>query len=330
MFDVPKFHRRPAWLGSLLVFTFALMLVSPAAAQETTPEATAAADIVACPMSAPADFVPSLKVLTTFTILSDMASNVACGYLEVDSITKVGAEIHGYEPTPSDVAKAQDADLVIYNGLGLERWFEKFMTNVQDVTSINASDGVDLIPIAEGDYIDKPNPHAWMSPKNAHMYVDNMLAAFIALDPEHEAQYTANATAYSAQLDAVDTFLRENLATVPVEQRFLVSCEGAFSYLTRDYELQELYMWPINADQTGTPKQIAKVIDNVQNNGIPAVFCESTVNNDPMLAVSQQTGARFGGMMYVDSITGPDGEAPTYLKLLERDAQTLVTGLLGQ
>src|SRR5215204_113944 len=152
MFDIPKFHRRPAWLASLTVIVVAIMLVSPAVAQNATAEATAAADIQACPMSAPTDFAPSLKVLTTFTILADMANNVACGYLEVDSITKVGAEIHGYEPTPSDVAKAQDADLVIYNGLGLERWFEKFMTNVQDVTSINASDGVDLIPIAEGDY----------------------------------------------------------------------------------------------------------------------------------------------------------------------------------
>lgn len=330
MFEALKFHRRSKWLTGLTVFIVTSLLISPAMAQDAIPEATAAADILACPMSAPAEFVSSLKVLTTFTILSDMANNIACGYLEIDSITKVGAEIHGYEPTPSDVAKAQDADLVIYNGLGLERWFEKFMTNVQDVTSINASDGVNLIPIAEGDYIDKPNPHAWMSPKNAHLYVQNMLAAFIVLDPEHEAEYTANAAAYSAQLDAVDTFLRDNLAAVPVEHRFLVSCEGAFSYLTRDYDLQELYMWPINADQTGTPKQIAKVIDNVQDNAIPAVFCESTVNNDPMLAVSQQTGARFGGMMYVDSITGPDGEAPTYLKLLERDAATLVSGLLGQ
>jgi ABC-type Zn uptake system ZnuABC Zn-binding protein ZnuA len=314
-------------IAALLLFIVPLS----AYAQETTP----AADIRLCPSAASATATPDpasnpKKVLTTFSILADMARHVACDKLVVESVTKVGAEIHGYEPTPSDVAKAQNADLVLYNGLNLERWFEKFMGNVRNVPSVLVSDGLELMPIAEGNYKDKPNPHAWMSPKNALIYVENMRKAFVALDPANEAAYSANAQAYGEAIKQVDTFLSEQLSQVPAEARFLVSCEGAFSYLIRDYDLKELYMWPINADQTGTPKQMAKVIDGVRKNNIPVVFCESTVNNDPQKEVARQTGARFGGYLYVDSVTAPDGEAPTYLDLLRFDAERIVNGLLGK
>jgi manganese transport system substrate-binding protein len=110
------------------------------------------------------------KVLTTFTVLADMAQNVAGDKLNVESITRIGAEIHGYEPTPSDIVKAQDADLILYNGMDLERWFEQFLGNVEDVPSVLLTEGLEPIPISEGPYANKPNPHAWMSPRNALVY----------------------------------------------------------------------------------------------------------------------------------------------------------------
>ncbi|MCC6893278.1 MAG: metal ABC transporter substrate-binding protein [Anaerolineae bacterium] len=315
-----------------VVLFIALFSISAAAfAQEATPEATAEMT-QPCPAGGSPDAVPAadaLKVLTSFTTIADMARNVSCGLLDVQSITKPGTEIHGYEPTPSDLVKTQNANLVLYNGLGLERWFEKFMGSVQGVPSVNLTDGIELVPIAEGEYQDKPNPHAWMSPQNALIYTENIRKAFVALDPANEAAYTANAAAYSAEIQQIDEFLKTNLDQVPAEKRFLVSCEGAFSYLIRDYGMQELYMWPINADQTGTPKQVAKVINGVQDNQIPVVFCESTVNQGPMQEVANQTGAAYGGYLYVDSLTEADGEAPTYLKLLEFDATRIVNGLLG-
>lgn len=312
----------------VIVLLLLSCLVIPAVyAQEATPEV-----VQPCPAGGSPDASAvegAKKVLTTFTILGDMTRNVACGLLDVQSITKPGTEIHGYEPTPSDLVRTQGAHLVLYNGLNLERWFEKFMGSVQDVPSVNLSDGIDLIPIAEGAYQDKPNPHAWMSPQNALIYTENIRKALIALDPANEAAYTANAAAYSAELTQINEFLRENLEQVPEDQRYLVSCEGAFSYLIRDYNMKELYMWPINADQTGTPKQVAKVINGVRDNQIPVVFCESTVNQRPMEEVANQTGARYGGYLYVDSLTQADGEAPTYLQLLQFDAQRIVSGLLG-
>ena len=268
-------------------------------------------------------------VLTTFTILADMAQNVAGDELRVESITRIGAEIHGYEPTPSDLVKAQDADLILYNGMNLERWFEQFLGNVQDVPSVILTEGIEPIPISEGPYADKPNPHAWMSPQNALIYVENIRQAFVELDPENEAIYNANAAAYSEQLQAIDAQLQDNLAQVPEGQRYLVSCEGAFSYLAHDYDLEEVYLWPINAEQQSTPKQIQGVIDEVKANEITTVFCESTVSAEGQQEVARATGATFGGSLYVDSLSTADGPVPTFLDLLAYDVQVISEGLLS-
>ena len=269
------------------------------------------------------------KVLTTFTILADMAQNVAGDKLIVESITRIGAEIHGYEPTPSDLVKAQDADLILYNGMNLERWLERFLGSVKDVPSVVLTEGIEPIPIAEGPYTDKPNPHVWMSPRNALVYVENIRQAFVELDPENADTYNDNAAAYSERLKAIDERLQADLARVPEKQRTLVSCEGAFSYLARDYNLEEIYIWPINAEQQFTPKQVQKVIEKVKANDVPTIFCESTVSNEGQKQVAKTTGARFGGNLYVDSLSTEDGPVPTFIDLLEYDARTITNGLLA-
>lgn len=290
-----------------------------------------AAGMIGCGQSpAPADGKPKPKrVVTTFTILQDMAQNVAGEKAIVESITKPGAEIHEYEPTPLDIVKAQSADLVLRNGLGLERWFERFMGNVKNVKSVDLSDGIQPMGIAEGPYTGKPNPHSWMSPKNALVYVENIRKALVEMDPANAATYNENAAAYAAKIKAVDEPLRAKLSEISAAQRWLVTCEGAFSYLIRDYDMKELSLWPVNADEEGTPQQIQKVVDTVRKNTIPVVFSESTISDKPMLQVCRETGARYGGVLYVDSLTGEDGAAPTYLKLLTYNAQAIVAGFQG-
>lgn len=269
------------------------------------------------------------KVLTTFTVIADIARNVAGDKLQVESITRVGAEIHGYEPTPSDLVKAQDADLILYNGMNLEAWFEQFLGNLQDVPSVLLTEGIEPIPIAEGLYANKPNPHAWMSPQNALIYVENIRKAFVKLDPDNADTYNANAQAYSEKLKEIDRQLRADLEQIPENQRYLVSCEGAFSYLARDYGMKEIYMWAINADQQSTPKQIQSVIEAVKAHDVPTIFCETTVSDEGQKQVAEATGARFGGNLYVDSLSSPDGAVPTYLDLLEYDTRTIANGLLA-
>lgn len=268
-------------------------------------------------------------VLTTFTVLQDIAQNVAGEHLTVESITKPGAEIHGYEPTPGDIKRASDADLILDNGLNLELWFEQFVDEV-DVPHVVVSEGVEPMDITEDAYAGKPNPHAWMSPVNVQLYVDNMVAAFGALDPAHAADYEKNGAAYKTELQGVQDDLVSELTDLPANQRALVTCEGAFSYLARDAGLTERYIWPVNAEQQATPQQIAAAIGFVEDNDVPAVFCESTVSDKPMQQVVSATGARFGGTLYVDSLSEADGPVPTYLDLIRYDADTIVAGLTGR
>lgn len=267
------------------------------------------------------------RVVTTFTIIQDIAQNVAGTSAIVESITKPGAEIHDYQPTPLDIVRAQSADLVLWNGMNLELWFEKFFVNVKSVPSAVVTEGIAPMGIAEGPYSGKPNPHAWMSASNALIYVENIRKALAGHDPANADAYALNATAYAAQIKALDGPLRARLDKIPMGQRWLVSSEGAFSYLARDYGLQELYIWPINADEVGTPSQVRKVIDGVRRHRIPVVFSESTISDKPAKQVAKETGARYGGVLYVDSLSVASGPTPTYLKLLEVTVETIVKGL---
>ncbi len=268
-----------------------------------------------------------LKVVTTFTVLADMAANVAGDAAEVVSITKPGAEIHGYEPTPRDIVRAVDADLILWNGMNLELWFEQFLSNLGDVPSATLTDGIDPISIASGNYEGKPNPHAWMGLDNALVYIDNIETALAEADPENAETYASNADSYKQALRDTIEPLRAAVAAIPEDRRWLVTCEGAFSYLARDFGMKELYLWPMNADQNGTPQQVRAVIDGVRANDIPVVFCESTVDTAPAQQVARETGVAYGGALYVDSLSTADGPVPTYLDLLKVTAATVADGL---
>jgi manganese/iron transport system substrate-binding protein len=268
----------------------------------------------------------TFRVVTTFTVIQDIAQNVAGEAAIVESITKPGAEIHDYQPTPLDVVRAQAADLVLWNGFNLERWFEKFFENVKNVPSAVVSDGIEPMGIAEGPYTGKPNPHAWMSPKNALIYVENVRKALVQHDAANTDVYNRNAAAYAAKIRAIDEPLRKRLDAIPADQRWLVSSEGAFSYLTRDYGMKEAYLWPINADEQGTPKQVRRVIDLVRKNRIPVVFSESTISDRAAKQVARETGARYGGVLYVDSLSAANGPVPTYLDLLKVTVETVAKG----
>ncbi|WP_322516522.1 metal ABC transporter substrate-binding protein [Rhodopseudomonas palustris] len=266
------------------------------------------------------------RVVTTFTIIQDIAQNVAGDRAVVESITKPGAEIHDYQPTPRDIVRAQSADLVLWNGFNLERWFERFFQSVKQVPSVVVTEGIAPMGIADGPYAGKPNPHAWMSPSNALIYVENIRKALGTYDPANKDAYDRNAAAYSARIKALDEPLRMRLAAIPRDKRWLVSSEGAFSYLARDYDMKEAFLWPINADEQGTPQQVRKVIDLVRTNNIPVVFSESTISDRAAKQVAREAGARYGGVLYVDSLSAAGGPVPTYLDLLKVTVETIAKG----
>ena len=266
-------------------------------------------------------------VLTTFTVLADLARNVAGDRLTVRSIVKPGSEIHGYQPTPSDIERASGADLIVENGLGLELWARKFTASAGNIPTLTLSDGMEPLLIEEDAYAGKPNPHAWMSPQRTMTYVDRLEQAFRALDPAGADEFASNAYAYKQKLKQLDQELRAALATLPKKRRVLVSCEGAFTYLASDYGLDEAYLWPVNAESQVTPKRMARLINTVRERQIPAIFCESTVSDKNQRQVAAESGARFGGTFYVDSLSTEDGPAPSLLKLQRHNVELLIQGL---
>ncbi len=267
-----------------------------------------------------------LKVVTTFTIIQDIAQNVAGDAAIVESITKPGAEIHDYQPTPHDIVKAHSADLILWNGLNLERWFSRFFQNIKEVPAVTVTDGITPLPIREGTYNGNPNPHAWISPRNALFYLENIRKGLVKYDSDNAEIYNRNAKAYSEKIKALDTPLRERLARIPEAQRWLVTSEGAFSYLTIDYQFNEVYIWPINADEQGSPQQVRRVIDIVREKHIPVVFSESTISDKPVKQISKETGTKYGGVLYVDSLSNKKGPVPTYLDLLQTTVNIIAKG----
>ncbi|KFX07340.1 iron-binding protein [Pectobacterium betavasculorum] len=267
-----------------------------------------------------------LKVITTFTIIQDIAQNIAGDAATVESITKPGAEIHDYQPTPRDIVKTQSAQLVLWNGMNLERWFTRFFENVKNVPAVVVTEGITPLPIREGAYNGNPNPHAWMSPSNALIYIENIRKGLVQADPANAETYNRNAKAYAEKIKALDAPLRERLARIPEQQRWLVTSEGAFSYLAKDYQFNEVYLWPINADEQGSPQQVRRVIDTVREKAIPVVFSESTISDKPAKQVSKETGAKYGGVLYVDSLSTEKGPVPTYIDLLQVTVETIAKG----
>lgn len=332
LIDKSNFSRQRGQFGRRLAIASGVIfgLCLSGCNQATNPQTQANSSPFSTPEISSAPQTQNKKqILTTFTVLADIAQNVAGDKATVESLTKQGVEIHGYDPTPSDLIKAQKADAIFDNGFGLERWAQKFYGNLKNVPKVTLSEGIQPISITEGTYQNKPNPHAWMSPKNALIYVENIRKALIQIDPANADTYNTNAANYSQQIKNIDNTLKTNLSVLPENTRFMITCEGAFSYLARDYGLKEGYLWAVNSDQQGTPQQVSKVINLIKENRVPAVFCENTVSDKAQQQVAKETGARFGGVFYVDSLSAANGNAPTYLKLLEYNVNTLIKGLKG-
>ena len=267
-----------------------------------------------------------IRLVTTFTIIADIAKNVAGDRVIVESITKPGVEIHNYKPTPKDVLRARKADIILWNGLNLEQWFSRFFSNVDNTPSVVISNGIKPISIFEGEYTGKPNPHAWMSTKNALVYVDNIYSALADIDPKNKEYYANNANKYSEEILKIQSKIKKKLKFIEPSKRFLVTSEGAFSYLAEDLNMQEIYLWPMNSDRQGSPQQIRKVIDTVLKNDIPVVFSESTVSDKPAKQVASETNAIYGGVLFVDSLSEKDGIVPSYLDLLDVTTDRIVNG----
>jgi manganese transport system substrate-binding protein len=265
-------------------------------------------------------------ILASFTVLADIIENVAKDEFVVKSIIKPGVEVHGYQPTPSDLIKASKAFVFIDNGFGFELWAEKFVSNLQ-INRVTISNRLEPIFISEDFYKSKPNPHAWISPKRGMIYVDVIVDYLSELKPSEAESFKNNGQIYKNKIAKIDEDFSLFINNLEKNNRYLVTCEGAFSYLTNDYGLKEAYLWPVNAESQITPKRMARTISLVKNKNIPSVFCESTVSNESQMVVARATGAKFGGDLFVDSISQDNKSANTYLKMLQHNLTLIKKGL---
>ena len=266
-------------------------------------------------------------ILASFTVLADMIKNITKDDFIVSSITKPGVEVHGYQPTPSDLVKASKAFVFVDNGFGFELWAEKFVSNLK-VKRITIAEELDPIFISEDFYKGKPNPHAWISPKRGMIYVDILVESLSELRPSKRELFEKNGKVYKEKLSKLDKEFSLFISNLDKDKRYLVTCEGAFSYLTNDYGLEEAYLWPVNAESQITPKRMLRTISLVKDKNVPSVFCESTVSNESQLIVANETGAIFGGYLFVDSLSDDTGPANTYIKMLEHNLNLIKKGLL--
>ena len=265
-------------------------------------------------------------ILASFTVLADIIENVVKEDFIVRSITKPGVEVHGYQPTPSDLVKASKAFVFVENGFGFELWAAKFVSNLK-IKRITIADNLKPIFISEDSFKGKPNPHAWISPKQGMLYVDIIVESLSELRPSKREFFEKNGKSYKNKISKLDEEFSLFINKLDIDKRFLVSCEGAFSYLTKDYGFNEVYLWPVNAESQITPKRMAKTISLVKNNDVPSVFCESTVSNESQMVVVNETGTNFGGNLFVDSLSNDSGPASSYLKMLEHNMNLIKKGL---
>ena len=265
-------------------------------------------------------------ILASFTVLADIIKNVAKDEFIVRSLIKPGVEVHGYQPTPSDLVKASNAFVFVDNGFGFELWAEKFVSNLK-VKRITVAEDLDPIFISEDLYRGKPNPHAWISPKRGMLYVDILVESLSELRPSKKALFEENGKIYKNKLSEIDKEFSLFINNLNKDKRYLVSCEGAFSYLTNDYGLEEVYLWPVNAESQITPKRMARTISIVKDKNVPSVFCESTVSSESQMVVVNQTGANFGGNLFVDSLSDDSGPASSYIKMLKHNLNLIKKGL---
>ena len=267
-----------------------------------------------------------IKIVTTFTIIKDIAKNITGDQAIVESITKPGVEIHNYQPTPKDIVRVKGANVILWNGLNLEQWFSRFYSHIENIRTVRVSKGIKPISIYGGEYTGKPNPHAWMSIENAIIYANNILTILVEMDPMNSEFYSNNFRIYSDKLNKIRKEVHKKLEFIDRDKRFLVTSEGAFSYLAKDLNMQEIYIWPMNSDRQGTPQQIRKVIDRVVKENILVIFSESTVSDKPAKQVASETNAIYGGVLYVDSLSKSNGIVPTYIDLIKITTNTIENG----
>jgi zinc/manganese transport system substrate-binding protein len=274
------------------------------------------------PLHAQASREP-IKVVASFSILSDFVKNVGGERVDVATLVGPDSDVHVYVPAPADARKIAEAKLIVINGFGLEGWLPRLLQlSSEKAPIVTATNGI--APLRLGSQAD---PHAWQSVANAKKYVANIRDALIAASPADAELFAKNADAYLAKLDTLEGDVRQAVAQIPQAKRKVISTHDAFGYFASAYGVQFIAPLGVSTETEASAKDIAGIIDQIRAEKIPAVFLEKM--SDPRLIrrISAETGARIGGTLYSDSLTAEKGDAPTYIDMVRHNIKALTSAL---
>ncbi|UOQ46976.1 metal ABC transporter substrate-binding protein [Gracilibacillus caseinilyticus] len=275
-----------------------------------------------------------VQVVTTYSIIYDIVKNVGGDLVDIHSLAPIGSNPHEYDPLPEDVQKATDADAIFYNGLNLEAgnsWFDRLMETAEkdeeDAPVFLMSEGVEPMYLTTEGNEGEEDPHAWLNIENGIQYAENARDGLIEVDPDNKDVYEKNTEEYITQLKELHQDAIEQYNEIPEKERVLVTSEGAFKYFSAAYGFQAEYIWEINQENQGTPKQITRIVDIISDKGIKGLFLETSIDPRSMEAVSAETDVPIMGKVFTDSLgkTGEDGD--TYIDMMKWNIQTIKEGL---
>ena len=266
--------------------------------------------------------------VATISILADFVRAVAGDRLEVVSVVHVGGDPHTYEPVPSDARRIADADLVVRNGLGLERWLDRLIATNAKTRVVTATEGLAPLLQADGDYRGHPDPHLWMDPRLAVAYVRNIEAALAERYPQHSTEFARNSGRYAERLEALDRDIAHELSGIEEPHRKLVTTHDAFRYFGRRYGVEVVAtIWGISTEREPSAREIKAIVDGIREQGVRSLFVETTVNPALMLRIAEETGIHVGAPLYGDSVGPPGSDADTYVGMMRANANAVAEGL---
>jgi zinc/manganese transport system substrate-binding protein len=271
-----------------------------------------------------------LKVVATFSILADLVKSVGADRVEVKALVGVNGDAHVYAPTPTDGKTIAAAQVVVTNGLGFEGWIERLVKATGTrATVVVASKGVKPRRAEEDHERGGSDPHAWQSVPNVKIYVANIRDALVKADAAGKAVYEANAGAYLAKLDALDQEVKEAVAKIPVDHRRIITTHDAFGYFKDAYGIDFIAPQGVSTDSEASARDVAKIIAQIKKQKIPAVFLENVTDPRLLQRISEESGAKIGGIVYSDALTDNNGPAPTYIDMMRYNIKQFTAALMS-
>ncbi|MCE9681255.1 metal ABC transporter solute-binding protein, Zn/Mn family [Halomonas alkalisoli] len=275
----------------------------------------------------------SPKVVATFSILGDLVAQVGGDDIRLETLTPPGAEVHEWELTPNNFIALEDADVVFYNGYELEQWMRQVHATVGNeapLVPLAEASEYPTLPIVTGEYSGEPDPHLWMDPRAAAAYIQVIAETLADLHPEAADNFHSRAEKARETLASLHKEIRATLADIPEGERLLITSEAAFVYFADAYEFRHDGIWGTNAETEGSPQQVMRIIDLINDVQPAALFWESTISDRYVSSIASDTGLAVAGPLYVDSLSEPDGEAANYVSLMRHNASLIRAALLGE